>query len=358
MVTESLHDFFVRHNSCSATTERDAIFAFERLLTDSTWRPTNPYLGGFLPIIEIGILANRLNTVESARERIADAVTKITNEGSWSASNIAELHVGALLTQLGCRIRYLTPLKVSQVRTPDLVCNFAEGVTIDIEVARANEKDGHRVHKENMRVLSDAINLSDDANYAIFVADRVTEEVAENIVEALIELLPGQRNEDAGKWAVVAGYPDEHERFVGGAGHEELIPAWWGDGPNFKNVMTRIGSSHSPVTLITTKVPMESYLNPIRRKAERPQRTGNHPYLIVLDTTRIPGAFERLGSELSPYFQIWSDVSGVLLELPFFAFQDQSWRCSLLRNRHANKCLPLKWLDGLTAKRSHIVARW
>jgi hypothetical protein len=61
---ESLYEFFVRENPTSHPSDyRVAIEAFEALLPDKAWRPSNPKYGGFFPIIETGIAAHFLKGV-------------------------------------------------------------------------------------------------------------------------------------------------------------------------------------------------------------------------------------------------------------------------------------------------------
>ena len=173
-----------------------------------------------------------------------------------------------------------------------------------------------------------------DASYGIFIASELEHDLLERIVDAVLATAPGQRTEVAGEWCVVAGTEEEGDKFVGG-GFEALAPEWWEKGgPSFRSV-SRMVDPASPAVQVCTKVPLTSYINPIRRKAERPQRTGDYPYVIALDTSELPGP-DRVTGELEGFLALWPDVSGVLLMMPFFAILGpRTWRTWFIPNPHA-----------------------
>jgi hypothetical protein len=296
-----------------------------------------------------------LATVESAHHRLKTMANKLADGKSWNTDILAELHVGALLIKLGCGVQFLKPVKSPGVRTPDILCRTPNGISIDVEVTCPKEKPGHQIHKNHLSAFTEAIGTSNDANYAIFIAERLSDDLSLRIIDSILTLSPGQRKAEEGKWAIVVGYPEERERFVSNT--RDIAPSWWGDGPAFRNVMTRIGGSHSPVTSIATKIPRESYLNPIKQKAERPQRSGANPFLVAVDTTSFPGGLNQIETDISASWFNWTVVSGVLLEFPFFAFRSQHWRCKLLQNPYASRNLPHDWLVDLVSQQGSVTVK-
>jgi hypothetical protein len=351
MTSQSLYEFFVEHNGEHGDIPQRAISAFERRMPDPPWRPRKKHLSGFQMVIEIGLLADVLSPIESANKRLTNAISAITRETHPTSSELAELHVGALLTKLGGAVRFPAPApaKTPGVKTPDLICDCGTDGLIDIEVTRAETKDAHKVHLTTLDTLSEAIGVIDTANYAIFVAAPLEHNLLDQIT-AVLDSAPGDRVEVAGKWCVVVGHPNDADRFVGGPDFEAMAPRWWTAGPSFDAVTRRIGGEIAPVTHLCTKVPPASYLNPIRGKADRPQRTGDHPFVIAMDTSELLGAPAGLPAELEPNLPDWEHVSAILLQYPFFAILgDPRWRCLLVRNPHATIPLPTSCFDGLTA---------
>src|SRR5262245_24380430 len=105
MTSQSLYEFFVEHNGEHGDIPQRAISAFGRRMPDPPWRPRKKYLSGFQMVIEIGLLADVLSPVESANKRLTNVISAITRETHPTSSELAELHVGALLTKLGGAVR-------------------------------------------------------------------------------------------------------------------------------------------------------------------------------------------------------------------------------------------------------------
>jgi hypothetical protein len=84
---------------------------------------------------------------------------------------------------------------------------------------------------------------------------------------------------------------------------------------------------------------VDDYTSPLKRKAERPQRTGDHPYVIgiaaVIYQPRIPD------------FKDWPHVSAVVPITPFFGVKHYHWRASIIKNPNANRPIPATFLRQL-----------
>ena len=346
----SLHDCFVEHNPISTDVEQRAVKAFQKLLQGSDWKPDNPYWGGFLPVVEVGILAALLEGVDNSTGLLRLAA-KAVMSGTAAPSTRAELHVGAILQKLSCPVRFVRRAKQPGVRTPDLLatCN---GHPVDVEVGRSEERRDHLAHRQILQSLTQAINIPDDRNYAIFVAAELTDEIGLAILDAIVSTPIDGRRDEVGKWSVVVGALSDREEYV--SGMSSLTPPWWPDGPAFCSTSTRLGRSLAPVTSIKTIVPGASYVGTVRAKAEQPQRTGDYPYVVALHASELPGAHARLPREVMPWLQQWSHVSAILVEFPVFAIGEQKWWCSLVRNEHAKRPIPDGFLDGLDERVSKI----
>lgn len=343
----SLYDCFIQHNPISTDVEQRAVKAFERLLRNSDWKPDNPYWGGFLPVVEVGILAEVLEGTDNAKGLLRLAVEGVVT-GKTASSMLAELHVGALLRKLKCSVRFV---QQASVRTPDLIV-MRDGQPVDVEVGRSEKRRVHLAHRQILENLAHAINIPDDRNYAIFVAVELTDEMGLTILDAIVSTPIDGRRDEVGKWSVVVGALSDREEYVRGLA--SLAPPWWPNGPAFCSTSTRLGRSLAPVTSIKTIVPVASYIGRVKAKAEKPQRTGDYPYVVALDASELPGAHARLLCEVMPWLQQWSHVSAILIEFPVFAIGEQKWWCSLLRNKHAKRPIPNGLFDGLDERVSKI----
>jgi hypothetical protein len=300
----SLLKFFDDHNpNFSATpAERSAISKFENLTPEPKWRPSNPYLGGFLPIIEIGLLADILKNTKNAEKNAQAAITAFIEKDPKLESKLSELHIGAFLVKCSNTVAYID--RIAGSRTPDLTVVTSKGIIIDVEVAVAEEKQNHSVLKSLLLSLTEAIGPRTDRNYAIYIVPPLNNEICMEICDAIIKTAIGATHGASGSWHLVVGPIEARDNYTGGEGLRELQPDWWTDGPAFRVVSTIIGNentNHAPVLSIVSSVPMELYVNPVKRKAERPQRSGDYTYLVGLVTSHLPGAHIRLPAEIEAW---------------------------------------------------------
>ncbi|MDD5228858.1 MAG: hypothetical protein PHD53_08645, partial [Methylococcales bacterium] len=117
-----------------------------------------------------------------------------------------------------------------------------------------------------------------------------------------------------------------------------------------------IGKSTNPVISFRSLIPKTLYIDPIKKKADRPQKRADNPYLIALDTSNLPRAHERILDELDADFPIWNHVSGVMLfESRFWTGIDsKEWIVSLHPNPHADIALPPELMKFATRERIQI----
>lgn len=338
----SLLEYFCANNAIATGAERSAVRAFDELLAKPGWRPANPYLGGFIKVIEVGLLCNLLSGVENAEPLLLEVAQGIAAGTGAPESVLSELHVGALLGRLNCPMKFV--LRSPDARTPDLVCELENGGFVEVEVVRAHEKQGHILHKKRLEDFALTIGVDADKSYAIFINARLTDEFMLRIVDAVCTVNVGETRSEAGAWSVTVGHSEEGESYVDG---RIFSPDWWPSGPSFNVVSRNLCGTNATTTYIETKVPIEVYREPIRRKAERFQGSGKHPFIVALDASDFLGAHQRIPLELAEMLPEWPHISAVLLQYPFFAVGSQEWRCSLLRNQSATMSVPEKFLKGL-----------
>jgi hypothetical protein len=346
---ESLYDYFARYNGEHSDAEKIALNTFQTLMQNPFWRPSNPYFGGFRMPIQIGILAQILHKSIASKAKLSQAVASIIDFNEPDPTLISELHAGALLTQLAGSVEFLTAGRAHGLKTPDLKCKWGDAF-VDVEVARADRRHLHEQHLKTQQTLVEAIGVPPNGCFAIFVAVDLTQKVLDDIVTAVIQGKPGEQRGVVDCWAVTVGDLAEGDRYVGGEGFGSLAPDWWRKlgGPSFFVIMRQIGGATTPVVNVVTKVPVAAYLNPIRRKADAPQRTGDFPYIIALDTSELPGADGRIRTEFETFYSQWPHVSAVLLYQPIFPVAPKRWwRAHLIRNPVAQKPLVGDWFESI-----------
>jgi hypothetical protein len=267
------------------------------------------------------------------------------------AAELAEIGCGALVSCLGLAVDYP---KSGNGRSPDLVVVDRSAVVADIEVVCAQQRSIHADELVTQRNLSEAIGTRMDAHVAIFIADELSGDLVDEIVNGVIHVPIGGAIEKEGKWCVVARALPDRKPFEGGS-RQEIAPGWWPLAGAQTVVQTVRLGPESPILTVVCKTVEASYLNPIRRKAERPQRTGNLPYVIAVDVDALPDAFEEIPKELAGFWAQWKHVSAVLL---FFSYQGvglNGWWCSIVRNPFADVVLPQDMLSDLSEHKTEVV---
>jgi hypothetical protein len=338
MTGSQLLDHFALHADELTAAERTAIIAFDGFSSAPGWRPRDPYLGSLFPVLEVGLLAEILKEKKGTHDRLTRAV-KDAQKLTRDPIIMSELHVGAILAKLGYQVNFPPRSKKTGVRTPDLQCVDDQGICIDVEVVRADERHGHRIHRENMSMLIDVIRVEENMNYAIFIDGRIDDDLLMALLDELVAMRPGEYREKENHWAIATGRLEDRDLFVGSE-QMKLHPKWWGEGPSFFANIALIGGANSPVGVVKTKVPEESYSNPVRRKADRSQRINkDSPYIIAFDLSDLPTCYVEIENELEEFYKIWPEVSAVLVERPMFVLHSQYWQYVLLLNPYA--CRPI-----------------
>lgn len=349
----TLLDFFESNNpEPHSHIEKAAITAFASLNDAEDWRPESPHWGTFINVISVGIL-DLLMTDPVAKNKLKEVSKAIIEGTPRNADTWAELMAGGLISSIGCQIRFIP--EAQGQKTPDLHITAANGVSADVEVVRAQQRLSHSELNKFLGTLNAAIGLDDDRNYCIYLGENPEQHLGE-IIDAIASVDNGSRLERSGKWAVVADEPQHRTAYTGGDAERQIRPSWWEDGPNFGVVSTRLGGEHSPITSVRSQVPLADYLNPVRRKAERPQRSAKIPYIIALEATELPDAARRLQPQLSGFFPLWPHVSAIMVFGSIFGINNYSWPCALLRNPAADQPVDLGCLASIHASRVEIAA--
>lgn len=87
-------------------------------------------------------------------------------------------------------------------------------------------------------------------------------------------------------------------------------------------------------------VPAVAYINPVMKKADRPQGRAGRPFLLAVDVFGLPGAFRDLPRQIESFFEQWTRVSGILLFMDLPAVDKSAWWWRVLSNPHAVTRLP------------------
>jgi hypothetical protein len=151
--------------------------------------------------------------------------------------------------------------------------------------------------------------------------------------------------EESEKWMIkaVKSRRDVHNIYTAGEVYDR--PKWWPKQPVefftlYQFLADDTGAIAPPQTRVIYGVPFESYVNPVQRKADRPQSSGSGSFLIAIDVEDLPGAFDEFRKRLPEYFLIWPKVSGVLTFRRWVQTSRVGWTCGLLENHSAAIPLP------------------
>src|SRR5438477_1322759 len=271
-------------------------------------------------------------------EWLRNRVTKeIARTGHASRSDWAVIHAGALLTAVGARVTFLREVKKQGTRTPDIRASFDDQV-IDFEGTypkiRRRSRELHQLITEvNLEV--DKIYRGEPYYLFVYIGEVELTSVGAEIIDA-IRALPGKsQHGSVNRWYVVAMSRDEAKAVPPSGAIEGVPPNWWPD-QKVPRLDTSAGSP-SGQAIFPTFFRVQSYLDPIVRKANRPQRDAGIPFVIMIDATADIVPHEQLSTGLlENWFPLWPNVAGVLIfdRRPFF-LGNFCWKTSLHLNSHA-----------------------
>lgn len=286
------------------------------------------------------------NTCDSLRHRIADA---LLDNHLPDRGDVAEINGAALCVALSAvGLEYV---KRSTKRTPDFRVCWPSQTEIDLEVTCAEEKPAHIERRRIASNIAERIHDRDRSyDVVLHYIDPPTEDDSAAIVKAASEVTPGNVIEEAGKWAVRAEKPQRDAHTIYIAGEPTNSPDWWPRQPikcsTFFQFLAGPGATVPPPrSRVIYAVPLDAYVNPVQNKADRPQTSGNRPFLIAIDIEGIPGAYHKFRQYLPEYFPFWKRVSGVLTFYAWVGISRIGWTWGLIANPFATHLLPSELLD-------------
>lgn len=319
---------------------RRSIDAFEALPAAKIWTPDRFFAMEVSTVFDIGLplslIGNTQNSAKIKGALSANLAGKIKT--SDIESTLAELHACALLNAIGLPADFVPR---STHKTPDLR-SVSDQVQVDIEVAYAERK---AVHDEARGYLADFIGSIQPGDLqhdiAFFFADVNNAMHRSQAFDAAMALKPGEVVSCEKCWLVTTFVDSVETDF-----HTKLAalqPPWWPkSSASFVATGVRTGFP-SRYVYFKTAPPTADYINPLRRKAEKFQGTAGVPFIIALESSNLPNVYLQIENEVEPYWQLWEDVSGILVYEPRFwtVGTHKSYVWKILKNPYASKPLPL-----------------
>lgn len=333
----SLVDFFRTENE-SYVDERieEVIQFFENNLCDEKWRPDDPFWFNLSKVVEYGTIGLLIRGDDVAEQKLKSIVRAFQTKSYIDKTALSELHCAAMLRCLGWGPRFV---KESNFRTPDLFVSDL-GYEAEIEVVRSDEKRSQHELAEKIQIMSGAIGVPSFGCIFIYIDVELTKEIEDKIIDAVVNGGVPSLTEVEADWAVIIGAPEEREKFVA----NQMSPNWLRKGARSIHVGTSLGGAgdSAPLIHISVLIQEDDYLNPIRRKAERPQRLTDLPYVVSADISETPNAFEAIDRQADGFWTLWDHVSAVILFHPIlFVGKRLIWRFRILLNAYAEKAVTL-----------------
>jgi len=235
--------------------------------------------------------------------------------------------------------------------TPDFHFSWG-GERGELEVTKADPKPARfQLSEEQAFFGAEIAKLGLPWGFILHVVHPWPREVSLRILRAASQLKLGEQAEEAGKWRLCAECSNVHVQ----SPSAEAPPRWWPEksAPLFalRQAVDGCGGVVQPHVRVQFTIPVTTYINPIANKVEHFQGSDTAPFLIVLDVSALPHAFETLYDELPEWFVAWKRVSGVLVFFgPAMIGPAIGWMWGLIPNRRApNHTLPRAMLDSVPA---------
>lgn len=334
-----------------------SIRALSNLPAMSTWKPDRLTWGKAMDVMTWGFPLVFLSAYPSL-DRLRSAYgASIIEQGRPDPCTSAEIAAAGLVAAVGAND--LEYVKTGKERTPDFRVRW-ENAVIELEVTKASQKPAHVRCAEMAETLGgELLNLCRAWDIVVHVVDKLTEAEIGMILAAGKNITPaGPADDKPGHWRVYAETVDRPaDQFLRG-GQSGPVPAWWPAGAVTQCcVGSRIGGPETSgargQVRVNYAVPVTSYINPVEKKVDHFQGSGDTPYVIALEVAKMPGAFREFRRELPAYFQEWPRISAVLVFVgPYFGYVEVGWIWEIRVNPRARYPLPTAMLRCLPANPS------
>jgi hypothetical protein len=262
-------------------------------------------------ILSLGAVLARVDH-PSFRSILASISPSIVRSGWPEIDTWAELSTAALLRPWFDEVMAIPP---SDHRTPDL-----RGVvgtsSIEIEVVHGHQKEEQRLRGRAAATVHGRLArlALQTKEFVLFFLDTLSDREVELILQRASELPLGGAAGVHERWQLRVSSPNPQ----GTSAIETTPPSWWPRqyaqpvqfGGFFQIAQGRV--ERSPVQ-VQWGLSTRAYINPLQRKADRPQASASGISLLALDATELPGALGWYKDNLPGHLSLWDHVSGVLV---------------------------------------------
>ena len=322
---------------------RDLVESVEHLPGMERWSPRDGLENHRMELIRWGLvlwMTRSLSGVESLQRAIS---REILASGSPSPETFAELSGAALCVALGAVGGSRIPQGRS--RTADWRFTWPGDASLDLEVAAAKQKREH-VERQALAVslVNDLFASDRDFDLVINLVDPTLSQDRNEILTKARSIASGQMEGKPPRWEMRTERITREPTLVF-TGGQDLRPSWW----PLDRARLGIVNGYSagldsdrapPQVRLWFGVPYDSYVNPIRRKADSPQGTEGLPFLVAVDIAELPDALVEIPIAISGFLPHWKAVSGILLFRNVVHFDYVGWSWRLIRNAYAEVPLP------------------
>jgi hypothetical protein len=283
----------------------------------SAWEPSSIDEFNSLYIASWGIsfaIFKENTTLNYLRKKFANQIVKT---GEPDSKDMAE--ISAMTLALGAGAQDIKHIKRSvRGRTPDFRAVW-QGKSVDVEVTRADRKPEHKNIQKNLISLSRQLqNYLSDFDLTVNLPRPLNSKNLKHMLDAVDKLQIGDELSDIPLWHLQAKPIMRDVGTLITGNRWDPLPDWWDHDLvrtiYFSQIVdTRDAERPHPQIKIFHGLPLTGYINPVQRKADRPQGSKGVPYLIACDTSKLPEAFQEFRRVLPDYFEMWNHVSGFLL---------------------------------------------
>lgn len=333
----------VRSRVPAAPVVRELVECVEQLPGLDGWSPTHGIENHWTDLIAWGFvlwMTRSLAGVDALRQSLAN---EILASGRPAPDTFAELSAAGLCVAFRPTAGGRIPR--SGGKTADWRMIWPPDLPVDVEVTVARRKEAHRERQALATDLAQTLfRPQRDVDLVVHLADPVANEDRAEILSFSEEIVAGVTKGIPGRWELRCEQITREPTvlLVGGM---DSRPPWWSEkdaccfvlqgqiaGPDARRAPAQVR--------VHFGVPYDSYVNPVMRKADFPQGEPGLPFLVVLDVSTLPGAFNEMPRALAGFLPLWKGVSGILLFQDMMAIERVGWAWRLLSNPDAAVPLP------------------
>lgn len=244
------------------------------------------------------------------------------------------------------------PMRQANQKIHDFSVSW-DGQWIEVEVTRPDQKRDFLLRSDAASALSVQLKeLEKPFDVVVYAINILDSQLVGDVARKASSKQANEREESCGKWLLFTEVGIRDVRQIVPSAGDDRKPDWWPkDQATGCCASGKLAGPEStsapPQAAVYYAIPLLGYLNSTVQKARDFQGSRSRPFLLAVDVSNLPKAFDAFRSAAQGFFEKRRHVSGVLFFRSDLPFGEGGWNWELFSNSIAYRPLPIGMLAAM-----------